>query len=237
MDTFRKALAGSFRLRLPQGGGRHYRPSSLSEEAISVQAISWVIEHSKHKGNSFVVLMMIANHARSDGTGAWPSIQTLCKESRLSRRTVQRCIRRLSRKWSGIKNWQNTPPELNVLVGKGPYSSNLYEIPCVKLTQGGASDTDAGGASSVTPNPSFNRPKSKDTAQTSRGSFPVYVKKQTAKEMEGIMDIRTESGGVSKAYQEFVDLRNAGKIREGVTWQMWRTATPEKRETEYLKAA
>jgi len=131
---------------------------------MSVQAISWVIDQSKHKGNTFVVLLMIANHCRSDGTGAWPSVQTLCKESRLARRTVQRCVNRLTRNWKGI--W---PAELNVRIGKGPYGANLYDIPGVKLTQGGrqtvtggASDCDAGGAPQVTPNPSLTVPKHKE---------------------------------------------------------------------------
>jgi len=74
---------------------------------------------------------MIANHAKSDGSGAWPSIHTIAKESRLSDRTVQRCIRRLTRKW---KVW---PPELIVRTGKGPYGSNLYDLPGVKLSPPG----------------------------------------------------------------------------------------------------
>lgn len=141
----------------------HRCPSIPCRRDMSVQAISWVIDHSKHKGNTFVVLLMIANHAKSDGTGAWPSVQTICKESRLSRRTVQRCVNRLSRRW------KYGDPELVVRIGKGPYGSNLYDIPSVRLTQGGrqvvtggASDTDAGGASQVTPNPSLTVPKDKD---------------------------------------------------------------------------
>ncbi len=136
---------------------------------LSVQAISWVIDQSKHKGNTFVVLLMIANHAKSDGTGAWPSVSTLSKESRLSRRTVQRCVSRLSHPWSGRADWHKDPPELNVRIGKGPYGSNLYDIPGVKLTQGGrhsvtggASDSDAGGASPVSPNPSLTVNKDKE---------------------------------------------------------------------------
>lgn len=151
------------------GRGAHTSRLPLCGGFLSVQAISWVIDHSQHKGNTFVVLLMIANHARSDGTGAWPSVQTIAKESRLSRRTVQRCVHRLSLPWSGRKNWHTSPPELNVRVGKGPYGSNLYELPGVKLTQGGrqngqggASDSDAGGASAVTPNPSLTVPKDKD---------------------------------------------------------------------------
>jgi hypothetical protein len=162
---------------------------------LSVQAISWVIDQSKHKGNSFVVLLMIANHARSDGTGAWPSVATLCKESRLSRRTVQRCINRLTRKWSGIKGWQDLEPELVVRVSKGPYGSNLYEIPGVKMTQGGrqsvtggAPDTDAGGAPQVTPNPSLTVPKDKEHIDSVLEKIKAAEATSKKRFLEGFVD-------------------------------------------------
>jgi len=135
----------SLRSELP---GRGPRPSPhflFVEGKLSVQAISWVIDQSKHKGNTFVVLLMIANHAKSDGTGAWPSIHTLAKESRLSDRTVQRCIKRLSLHWKKI--W---PPELLVRSGKGPYGSNLYDIPGVKLSPPGDKTGREGVSDTVT---------------------------------------------------------------------------------------
>jgi hypothetical protein len=122
----------------------HLAPTLIGG-ALSVQAISWVIDQSKHKGNTFVVLLMIANHAKSDGTGAWPSIHTIAKESRLSDRTVQRCIKRLSLNWKKI--W---PPELIVRTGKGPYGSNLYDIPGVKLSPGGVKTGKEGVSDTVT---------------------------------------------------------------------------------------
>jgi hypothetical protein len=125
---------------------------------LSVQAISWVIEHSHHKGNSFVVLLMIANHARSDGTGAWPSIPTLAKESRIAERTVQRIIHRLTR-------WQhNFKPELIIGRGKGPRGTNLYTLPGVKLSPPLVSDSVTPLVSRMSPEPSFNRPKSNTKA-------------------------------------------------------------------------
>jgi len=141
-------------------------PTSLGEVGTSVQAISWVIQYSRHKGNSFVVLLMIANHARSDGSGAWPSIPTLAKESRVSERTVQRTINRLRRTTNKI------PPELVVEDGKGPHGCNLYSIPGVKLSSPWVSVSRDGGVkkdwlvsdnvtppvSPLSPEPSFNRP-------------------------------------------------------------------------------
>src|ERR1700691_1934511 len=82
--------------------------------------MSWVIEYSQHKSGDLVVLLMIANHARSDGTGAWPSTETLARESRMQRRQVQRCIRRLE-----------TSGELSTKQGAGPNGSNLYSLPLI----------------------------------------------------------------------------------------------------------
>jgi hypothetical protein len=83
--------------------------------------MSWVIENSRHKGSEFVVLLMIANHAHSDGTGAWPAAETLARESRITARHVLRIIPRLIA--SG---------ELNVQRGDGPRGTNLYSLPSLR---------------------------------------------------------------------------------------------------------
>jgi len=80
--------------------------------------MSYVIDHSEHKGSYLLTLLMIANHAHADGTGAYPSIATLAKETRLSERGVQYCIDKL--KESG---------ELLVFPDEGPRGCNLYQIP------------------------------------------------------------------------------------------------------------
>ena len=131
---------------------------------MSVQAISWVIEYSRHKSGDLVVLLMIANHARSDGTGAWPSTETLARESRMQRRQVQRCIRRLED--SG---------ELFTQRAAGPGGANLYSLPLiggVNLTQvGGVIRGNRGrhfvqkGASSTPPEPSLKQPSLKQPSE------------------------------------------------------------------------
>ena len=80
--------------------------------------MSWVIEHSQHKGSAFVVLLMIANHAHADGTGAWPNLETLARESRITTRQVSTILGILERS-----------RELVVQRGKGPRGSNLYSLP------------------------------------------------------------------------------------------------------------
>jgi Helix-turn-helix domain len=56
---------------------------------MSAQAFSWVVEKSQHKGSALLLMLMIANHAHSDGTNAFPSIELLAKECRMSPRAIQ----------------------------------------------------------------------------------------------------------------------------------------------------
>lgn len=62
---------------------------------MSVQASAWVIENSQHKGSELLCLLMIANHAHADGTNAFPSIETLARECRMSARQIARILVRL----------------------------------------------------------------------------------------------------------------------------------------------
>jgi hypothetical protein len=85
---------------------------------MSVQAAAWVIEHSRHKGANLLCLLMIANHAHADGTGAYPSIATLARECRMSERQIKRIIPLLEK--SG---------ELTVAPDKGKRGAHLYTLP------------------------------------------------------------------------------------------------------------
>lgn len=58
--------------------------------------MSWVLHHSPATGTDKVILLGIANHADSDGGNAWPSVATLATYARVSQRTVQESLRRLT---------------------------------------------------------------------------------------------------------------------------------------------
>lgn len=57
--------------------------------------MSWVLQHSSTRGNDRLVLLAIANHADADGANSYPSLESLAREARCSRSTVQMCIGRL----------------------------------------------------------------------------------------------------------------------------------------------
>jgi hypothetical protein len=72
---------------------------------VSVEAITWALNlapvpaDSGGKPNSACafVLVGLANHAAPDGTGAFPSVETLVRYTRLSERTVRTALDRLER--------------------------------------------------------------------------------------------------------------------------------------------
>jgi len=98
---------------------------------MSIQAMQWVIEHSRHQGGEFLTLLMLANHAGSDGWECWPSVPFLASECRLSPRQVQRNLRRLE-----------AGGEISMKHGEGPHGTHLYQVLGV---------TSMSGRQSVTP--------------------------------------------------------------------------------------
>lgn len=149
--------------------------------------MSWVIDNSKQKGNAFVVLLMIANHAHSDGTGAWPSLITLAREARISRRTV----------WASILTLEKSG-ELKVARGRGRNLVNHYVVTMKKKVQElhhleKVQTADQKGAihadkrcKAIAPEPSLNRPviQPSRTAQKLRVTSPPISKAEHQRRIE-----------------------------------------------------
>lgn len=79
--------------------------------------MSFVIKNSKHKGGALLTLIMIANYAGADGAGAWPSIEVLARDTRLTTRAVQVHLRELMKSGELIAKYKG-----------GPGGTNLYTI-------------------------------------------------------------------------------------------------------------
>jgi Helix-turn-helix domain len=109
---------------------------------MSIQALVWVIEHSQSRLADRCVLISIANHCDRDGDNAWPSIQTISHEAKLSVRQVQGSIARLSKMG-----------ELRVARNRGPHGTNLFSLPRLKVVNttllGKIPDQEMGGAESA----------------------------------------------------------------------------------------
>lgn len=120
---------------------------------MSVQAMTWVIDYSETEAvGDRLVMIALANYARADGSGAWPSIERLARDSRLSERAVYYSLSRLE-----------AIGELRIQHGAGPHGVNIYDIvgmrrwPKGRLAEGGAniagvqSETDY--PAQIAPNP------------------------------------------------------------------------------------
>lgn len=107
---------------------------------MSVHVLSWVLKHSPvDTPGHRLVLLVLADHANDDGTGAWPSVKTIANEAKQSERNVQYALRALEGEGHIRK------------AGRSPYGTTIYDV----QTRGGANlaPREVGGAT-VAPKPS-----------------------------------------------------------------------------------
>ncbi|MDQ3831906.1 MAG: helix-turn-helix domain-containing protein [Candidatus Tectomicrobia bacterium] len=115
---------------------------------MSIAIMTHVWQRSQHKGSELLLLLAIADNANDQGI-AYPSVRTLAKKTRLSRRNVQYLINKVEQ--SG---------ELRVSVGTGPHGCNEYHILLewgANFAQGMKSPDEKqrmkGGAKAIAPEP------------------------------------------------------------------------------------
>lgn len=96
---------------------------------MSVHAISWVLKHSEAKLGDRLVLIVLADHASSDGGDSYPSVATISREARMSSRQVQRSLYRL-REAGAIR-----------VTGRSAWKTTVYEIVMDKLSPNPSLDT------------------------------------------------------------------------------------------------
>ena len=124
---------------------------------MSVQAMSWVFEHSESKLGARLVLLAVANHADKFGANAWGSVETYAAEARMSERQAQYALRALEK-----------AGEIHE-TGRSERGTHVYELPLMGgaiSAPGGVQYPTARGAESgihgvhpIAPEPSLNRPK------------------------------------------------------------------------------
>ena len=130
---------------------------------MSVQAIGWVLEHSESQHSARLVMISIANYAKADGSGAWPSIATIARDARITDREVQLSIKDLERQG-----------ELQDERGAGPNGTNLYSVLMrgensspggVKNIHRGGEESSPGGVNSDAKRGEYSSPKPKENRQ------------------------------------------------------------------------
>lgn len=82
---------------------------------MSANVFQWVLQKSPAQLVNRLVLLVLADHANGDGTGAWPSTETIAKEARCSIRSAQYALNALEQAgaikqtgWSkhGTREWK-----------------------------------------------------------------------------------------------------------------------------------
>jgi|GEM_PF-2878800 len=82
---------------------------------MSIQAVSWVLEHAPARGLSRLVLISLANHANPWGASCHPSLALIAAEAGVSIPTARRAIDRLE-----------ADGEIVIQRGRGRGNSNRY---------------------------------------------------------------------------------------------------------------
>ena len=95
---------------------------------MSVQAIAWVLEHSKSSNTARCVLISIANHMGGDGSG-WVYVERVCSEANCSLNSYHRAVK-----------WAEDNGELERVSHAGGgerthsrHRPNLYRFPALSM--------------------------------------------------------------------------------------------------------
>jgi hypothetical protein len=98
---------------------------------MSIKAMQAVLDESKQKGSTLLLLLILANYAHDDGTYAFPSVDTMARYTRLKKRNVYLLLNKLK--------------ESGELAEMGTHTSGtiIYRIILRGLTGGGVKFTSA----------------------------------------------------------------------------------------------
>lgn len=156
---------------------------------MSIQAVDWVLKYSRSEHAERLVLFALANHASTDESIAFPSVQTLGQEAKLSRRAVQGALGRLL--------------ELGEIVeaGKTRSGTRCFRLPCLpaqilhpgRIEPAGAQNSTLGGADPA-PKSSRNRKEPSESPPTYRGKKVAAPTVAEAHRLLGVFNEATERG-------------------------------------------
>lgn len=154
---------------------------------MSVRVLTWVFDRApvRHRGD-LLVLLVLADHARDDGTGAYPSVDTIGRKARLSRRGVFDALARL--KDAGVIEADGTGPNgtvsYRVLMAEGvqplhPCSDSTRAVTSTR----GCSQQHQGGAGTA-PKPSVEPSKNQTPQPPHAGERPTRPKGRRKRDLD-----------------------------------------------------
>ncbi len=131
---------------------------------MSFKCVAWVLDNSDSTLGARLVLISLAEFAQDDGSETYPSVETLMKRSRLSRRGVQDALRRLESDGSLARDGLGSKGQTKWRVLMGGADS----------ARGGA-DNDTGGAQISTPRGAASAPEPLENHQEEPSNSPLNI--------------------------------------------------------------
>jgi helix-turn-helix protein len=113
---------------------------------VSVHVLSWVLRHSDTTLADRLVLLVLADHAKEDGTASWPSVATIAREARLSERQAQYSLRALEDSGAIVQT------------GRSRSGTHIYEVAMEGGADSAGVQNSAEGGAHVAPEPSLEQP-------------------------------------------------------------------------------
>lgn len=164
--------------------------------------MTWVLDNSESTSGARLVLLVLAEHAHDDGSESYPSVETIMRRTRMSRRGVQEALRRLESDahiaQDGVSR-KGTVVYRVVMGAQNPRGRGLQR-------EGGAADA---------PEPSIGtRPNKKENAHASKreelngkapDGFPVELRRH-ANEVYVILKRVAEVHGAQRVWPRAVGL-------------------------------
>jgi hypothetical protein len=176
------------------------RPRGAEDNGVSGYVTGWVLKHSDAQGAARLVLIVLADHASSDGTNSWPSVDTIQHEARLkSRRSVQNSLRQLEDAGAIVADGQGAKGQTNwtVVVGAHEMRSAIDDAEGRNLRpEGGATDA---------PKPSFNHPEPPCVGSASDEAVEVPVQRQLGEDGKPV-PLLSPDGEIESVWEHYVEV-------------------------------
>lgn len=168
---------------------------------MSLPVFVWVLDTSETTLGARLVMLVLAEHAHDDGSGAYPSLDTIARRCRMSRKGVRDALERLVKdghiKADGHGTQGQTKWRILFKEGSPPSLKPSPEGGCSSYTLGGVVPSAGGVVPSPKTHATTPEPSVKPSEKGSTARVPSRTKtsrKPTARQLETYRELATETG-------------------------------------------
>lgn len=182
--------------------------------------MSWVFDHAQvsHRAD-LLVLLVLADHAREDGTGAYPSVDRVAAKARLNRRAAFDALRRLKDDGAIVAEGRGPKGTVSYSIVMQPTAPVQAAAPVQPAAQRGAvSRTQGVQAAAPEPSePSLTRPPNPP-----RGADPAPVRPSGQRQR----DLSRFEAEIADWSARHFPAASAGAVGAAVSWLRGRPGSP-----------